>query len=72
MASTVDVEVQPISTIGYGQLDKILVCQLGKIYRHLRTTELVLTLITPCKKSSLRIYISHLCTDNAFCAFLRL
>ena len=74
MASMVDVEAQPISTIGYGQLDKILVCQLGnnKIYRHLCTTELVLALITPCKKSFLRIYISHLCTDNAFRVFLRL
>jgi len=48
-ASTV--EAQPINTIGYGQLDKILVCQLGnnKIYRDLRATELVLALITPCK-----------------------
>ncbi|KAG2046473.1 hypothetical protein BDR06DRAFT_922829 [Suillus hirtellus] len=44
-------ESHPINTVGYGQLDAILVCKLGhnKIYRHLCATELILALITPCK-----------------------
>ncbi|KAG1730496.1 uncharacterized protein EDB91DRAFT_1059392, partial [Suillus paluster] len=42
---------QPVDVIGYGQLDKILVCELGehKVYRFLRNTTLILALITPCK-----------------------
>lgn len=40
-----------INTVGYGQLNAILVCELGhnKIYQHLCATELILALITPCK-----------------------
>ncbi|KAG2031482.1 hypothetical protein BDR03DRAFT_875816, partial [Suillus americanus] len=34
----------------YGQLDKILICEIGehKIYRFLCNTMLILALITPC------------------------
>jgi len=40
-----------INTIGYGQLDKILVCAVdhNNVYRDLRAKTLILALITPCK-----------------------
>jgi hypothetical protein len=43
-------ESRPVNVIGYGQLDKILICEIGehKIYRFLRNTTLILALITPC------------------------
>jgi len=42
---------QPINTIGYGQLDKILVCEVdhNNVYKDLRAKTLILALITPCK-----------------------
>ncbi|KAG1727299.1 hypothetical protein EDD22DRAFT_789327 [Suillus occidentalis] len=43
-------ELRTINAIGYGQLDKILICELGehKVYRFLHNTTLILALITPC------------------------
>ncbi|KAG1894281.1 uncharacterized protein F5891DRAFT_1131005 [Suillus fuscotomentosus] len=48
--SFVRVKSQSVDVIGYGQLDKILICEIGehKIYRFLCNTTLILTLITPC------------------------
>ncbi|KAG2340055.1 hypothetical protein BDR05DRAFT_856809, partial [Suillus weaverae] len=51
---------QPVDVISYGQLDKILVCELGnhKIYRFLCNTTLILALITPCKTDGTDALIS--------------
>ncbi|KAG2106244.1 uncharacterized protein F5147DRAFT_653989 [Suillus discolor] len=53
-------ESRPVDVIGYGQLDKISICELGehKIYRFLRNTTLILALITPCNTDGTDALIS--------------
>ncbi|KAG2039923.1 hypothetical protein BDR03DRAFT_1035314 [Suillus americanus] len=53
-------ESRPVDVIGYGQLDNILICEIGKhkIYRFLCNTMLILALITPCNTNGTDASIS--------------
>jgi hypothetical protein len=53
-------ELRTVNAIGYGQLDKILICELGKhkVYRFLHNTTLILALITPCNTDGIDALIS--------------
>jgi hypothetical protein len=53
-------ESRPVDVISYGQLDMIVVCELGehKIYRFLCNTTLILVLITLCNTDGIDASIS--------------